>query len=236
MLSTSGIVVLCIFAVLVIVIMRTRPRRFYIVRHGETVLNAKHVRQGEEGSLSEEGRDQARKVGAYLKRFTIREIISSTYERARETSELINTELHVPIAYSKLFVERRNPSEIIGKSRELPEVKEIVDQIENAYHPDDYRYSDEETFLELKARARKCLNLLARQGVDGSVIVTHHVTLKMLLAYILYREKLHASDFVKLSFLNISDNATVSICEYRPLRALTKSRGWSIVSYNEQPD
>lgn len=234
--SLSGIIVLCSFALLLFLFIRTRPRRFYIVRHGETVLNAKHVRQGEEGSLSEEGRDQAKKVGAYLKRFTIREIISSTYERARETSELINTELHVPIAYSKLFVERRNPSEIIGKSRELPEVKKIVDQIENAYHPDDYRYSDEENFLELKARARKCLNLLARQGVNGSVIVTHHVTLKMLLAYILHREKLHASDFVKLSFLNISDNATISICEYRPLRAFNRSRGWSIVSYNEQPD
>jgi probable phosphoglycerate mutase len=215
---------------------RTRPRRFYIVRHGETVLNAKHVRQGEEGGLSEEGRDQAKRVGAYLKQFPIKEIISSTYERAKETSELINTELHVPIAYSKLFVERRNPSEIIGKSRELPEVKKIVDQIENAYHPDDYRYSDEENFVELKTRARTCLNLLARQGVGGSVIVTHHVTLKMLLAYILYREKLHASDFVKLSFLNISDNATITVCEYHPLKAFTRSRGWSVVSYNEQPD
>ncbi|MFA7302257.1 MAG: histidine phosphatase family protein [Candidatus Paceibacterota bacterium] len=236
MVPLPGLVALGGLLTLLLILLRTRPRHFYLVRHGETVLNAAHVRQGEAGSLSEEGRDQAKKVGAYLKQFTIREIISSTYERARETAELINTELHVPIAYSKLFIERRNPSEIIGKSRDMLEVKNIVDQIENAYHADDYRYSDEENFIELKERARKILTLLARQRSGDTVIVTHHVILKMLLAYILYREKLHAGDFVKLSFLNISDNATITVCEYHPLLAFTRSRGWSVASYNEQPD
>jgi len=215
---------------------RLRPRRFYFIRHGQTLLNAAHVRQGAAGGLSDTGRAQAKRVGAYVKRFHVTGIISSTYDRAKETAAIISGELGVPVTYSALFAERRNPSEIIGKRRDLPDVQQIVDLIENAYHADDYRYSDEENFLDLKARARRALRLLTRRIGRETVIVTHHVTLKMILAYMLYGEKLHAADFVKLSFFNTSDNATVTICEYHPLKALIRRRGWSVVSYNEVPD
>lgn len=212
-----------------------RPRRFYIVRHGETLLNAQHVRQGEEGALSEKGRAQADTLGQALTHYPIKCIISSTYERTRETTEILNTHLHVPVIYSGLFVERRNPTEIIGRHRDEPEVVRIVDQVDNAYHDDTYRYSDEENFVELKNRARKCLALLARQGERDTVIVTHHVFLKMLLAYLLYRENLHAADFAKLAFFNFSENATVTICAFHPWKIWNKTRGWEVISFNEQP-
>ncbi len=57
----------------------------------------------------------------------------------------------------------------------------------------------------------------------------------MLIAYLLYRERLHAADFIKLSFFNISDNAGITICEFHPWRIFSPTRGWEVVSYNEQP-
>lgn len=212
-----------------------RPRRFYIVRHGETLLNAEHIRQGEDGALSEKGRQQAEKVGAYLQNFPIKRIIASSYPRAQETAALINTHLHVPIIVSTLFVERRNPSEILGKHTNDLEVIHIVDQMDLAYHDDDYRFSDEENFADLKKRARKCLNLLARQGARETVVVTHHVFLKMFVAYLLYRERLHATDFTKLTFFNVSDNAGITVVEFHPWKMFSPTRGWEVVSYNEQP-
>jgi broad specificity phosphatase PhoE len=212
-----------------------RTRRFYFVRHGETLLNAQHIRQGSEGALSPKGRQQAEKVGGYLKRFPIERIISSTYPRAKETSDIINTHLKVSIIYSPLLAERRNPSEIIGKHRDEPDVVRIVDSMDLAYHEDDYRFSDEENFVDLKKRARTCLNLLARQGARETVVVTHHVFLKMLVAYLLYREHVHSADFVKLSFFNVSDNAGITVCEFHPWKLFSKTRGWEVVSYNEQP-
>src|ERR1035437_5100440 len=193
-----------------------RPRRFYFVRHGETILNAQHIRQGEEGALSEKGQAQAEMVGQYLEHFPIQEILASTYPRAKETAAIINTHLHVPIMYSPLFAERRNPSEIIGKSTHDPLVERIVDQMDLAYHEDDYRFSDEESFIDEKKRARKCLSLLARQGAHETAVVTHHHFLKMLISYLLYRERLHAGDFIKLAFFNVSDNAGITICEFNP--------------------
>jgi len=210
-------------------------KRFYFVRHGETFLNAKHIKQGAEGGLSELGKRQAAAIGARLAPLHIQKIIASPYERARETVDIINKHLYVPVFYSPLLVERRNPSEVIGKDRNDPEVVRIVDQMDLAYHEDDYRFSDEENFTDLKERAKKLLALLARQGARETCIVTHHAFLKMILSYMLHRERLHAADFTKLSFFNVSDNAGLSVCEYHPWKFWNATHGWEVVSFNETP-
>ena len=224
---------IALVAVLILFLMR--PRRFYFVRHGETLLNAAHIRQGSEGSLSERGRLQTKRVGRYLTRFPITRIIASPYERAKETADTINHYLNVPIRYSKLLAERRNPSEIIGKRDDDPEVIRIVDQMDRAYHDDTYRYSDEENFEDLKKRARRALSFLARQSARDTCVVTHSIFLKMLIAYLLYRKRLHAADYVKLSFFNASDNANITVCEFHPWKLFSSTRGWEVLSYNETP-
>ena len=212
-----------------------RPRRFYFVRHGETLLNAKHIKQGAKGSLSDSGRQQAAAVGERLAGLGIQKIIASPYERARETALIINERLQVPITYSPLLAERRNPSEVIGRNLDNPEVVRIIDQMDLAYHEDEYCFSDEENFIDLKVRAKKLLALLSRQGATETCVVTHHAFLKMILSYMLHRERLHAADFVKLSFFNMVDNAGISICEYHPWKMFSPTRGWEVVSFNETP-
>ena len=86
----------------------------------------------------------------------------------------------------------------------------------------------------MRQRAKKCLQYLSKRGVRETVIVTHHVFLKMLIAYLLYRENLHAKDFVRLSFFNYSNNASITIVEYHPWKKWSSTHGWEVVSYNEQ--
>jgi broad specificity phosphatase PhoE len=227
-----GIAAFCIISGIIL----GQPRRFYFVRHGETLLNAKHIRQGEEGALSETGRRQADMVGQYLKNFPIKRIITSTYPRAEETAVIVNSYLKVSVISSPLFAERRNPSKIIGKSTRDPEVIRIVDQMDLAYHSDDFRVSDEENFLDLWARARACVPFLIFKGARETAVITHHLFLKVLVAYFLYHERLHASDFAKLTFFNTSDNAGITVCEFHPWKMFSKTRGWEVVSFNEQPE
>lgn len=210
-----------------------RTRRFYFVRHGETLLNEQHIRQGVEGSLSEKGKKQAAQIGAYLAPHSIDLIISSSYDRARETAEIIKTFVHARVVTSPLLVERKSPSEIVGKPSHDPEVHRITDTIDLAYHDDDYRFSDEENFVELHARATKCLALLARQGASDTVIVTHHVFLKMLISTMLYHARLHASDFVKVSYFNYADNGNITICEFNPLKRFSATKGWTVLAFNQ---
>lgn len=231
----SPILVSALVLFIIIVLLLTRPRRFYFVRHGETILNAQHIKQDATGSLSEKGEQQAERVGQALKGLHIKRMLCSTYERARETAAIINKYLKVSITYSPLLVERKNPHEIIGKSTKDPAVAHIVDQMDLTYHDDNFRISDEENFEDLRERARTCLKLLANQGGRATAVITHHHFLKMVIAYMLYRDTLHAGDFAKLSFFNASDNAGITVCDYHPWKALSKTRGWEVVSYNEQP-
>ena len=210
------------------------PRRFYFIRHGETLLNAEHIKQGVEGGLSEAGKQQAARIGELLAPLHIRRIISSPYERARETAVILNKRLHAPVLYSSLLVERHNPSEVVGRSTRDPGVVRIVDQVDYAYHDDTYRYSDEENFADVKHRARKCLALLARQDAHTTCVITHHAFLKMLLAYMLYGENLHAGDYTKLSFFNTSDNGGISVCDFHPWKMFGATGGWKVVTYNQQ--
>ena len=145
----------------------------------------------------------------------------------------IDSSVQLPSVFEAILL--KNPKEIIGKDTHDSEVTRIVDQMDNAYHEDDYRFSDEENFNDLKKRARKCLALLARQGAQETAVITHHHFLKMLVAYMLYRERLHSSDFTKLTFFNVSDNAGITVCEFHPMEMFSATRGWRVISYNEQP-
>jgi hypothetical protein len=53
------------------------------------------------------------------------------------------------------------------------------------------------------------------RGAPHTVVVPITYSLKMLLAYMFYGDKLHSADFVKLSFFNVSDNAGINICEFQ---------------------
>lgn len=227
----AGVLILILF----LIWWSSRPRRFYFVRHGETVLNAAHVRQGDAGSLSENGQHQAEEAGKFLAHFPIKLIIASPYERTRETAAIINTYLKVPIIYSPLIVERRNPSQVIGRNDNDPEIKHIIDLMDRAYHDDTYRFSDEENFIDLKARAKTTLHVLARQGHRQVCVVTHSIFLKMLIAYLLYREEVHAEDYIKLSFFNASDNAGITVCDFYPFKVFSPTHGWKVIEYNLRP-
>lgn len=220
---------------LALAIMRgMRVRQFYIVRHGQTLLNAAHIKQGADGALSPHGREQVARVAARLLPLGIQKILSSPYPRAVETANILRSVLHARVRTTQLLAERRNASFAIGKPTDDPEVRHAGDVIDLSYHDDNFRFADEENFLDMKKRARKCLRYLAHHGASRTCVVTHHAFLKMLLAYMQFGNNLHEPAFVTLSFLNTSDNGGISVCEYRPWQRLSGRSGWTVVSYNEQ--
>jgi len=205
----------------------------YFVRHGETENNAKDVRQGPEGHLTERGRAQAL---ATAKRFPKEKgrpqiIIASPYERTRETAEILSKELGLKIKYSDLLVERRNPSEIVGHWSGEPKVRQIVDQIDKSYHADDLRVSDEENFTDLKKRAKKLLSFIKRRRQERIIMVTHKIFLKMVISYMLHGDSLTASEYNSLSYFNPIDNAGMAICSYT--HHWFKKDEWKILVWND---
>ncbi len=207
----------------------------YFVRHGETILNAKGIRQGSEGALTQKGRDQALATAKKFpkKRGKPQVMIVSPFERTKETADIIESELHIgKIEYNDLLKERRNPSEIIGHSRDEIAVRRIVDLIDNGFHDDNLRYSDEENFTDLRDRAKQLLKYLSRRREKRIMAVTHSIFLKMIACYVLLGDKLNASEYNKLSYLNPIDNAglTIMTCTKRFLR----KPKWKMLVWNDR--
>ena len=206
----------------------------YFVRHGESELNIKGIRQGAEGSLSEKGRAQAMLTAKKFpkKKGRPEVIISSPYERALETAGIIAKELDLSIEKCDLLVERRNPSDIIGRSIEEREIRMIVDQIEKTFHDDNFRHSDEENFADLKERAKKLLAYIADREEKRIIMVTHHVFLKMIVSCMLYGDNLTASLYNTLSYFNWIDDAGMTICQYTP--HWFKKDEWKVITWNDE--
>ncbi len=223
---------------------------FYFVRHGQSILNARGIRQGSEGQLSEKGVEQAHITGERLsqeQRATkepMDVILASPYDRTRETASIIAEHLQIkrPIEFVDLLHERRNPSIIIGKSAEEPEISRIIDMMDRSYHSDDYRFADEENFTDLRDRAKATLEYLEKRKEKRIVVVTHGIFLKMLISYMLYREKLTAEGYNKISFLNPSNNAGITVCACNTglfgIRLLgpRASKRWELVAWDEHFD
>lgn len=205
----------------------------YFVRHGESVQNAEGIRQGSEGPLSPKGVLQ---VIATAKRFPQNRgkpevIISSPYERTKETADIIAAELNMVVEYCDLLRERKNPTEIVGRKGADREVKGIVDVIDNSYHKDELRYSDEENFVDLKERASQLLTYIEARNENRLIMVTHGIFLKMVVAYIIYGEGLTASLYNTLSYHNPMNNAGMTICQFLP--HWFKKDEWKVITWND---
>ena len=61
---------------------------FYLIRHGETILNEQRIRQDEKGSLSEKGKLEVEELGKRLTKMKIQKMFVSPYERTVETAVL----------------------------------------------------------------------------------------------------------------------------------------------------
>lgn len=79
----------------------------FLIRHGETVDNARRIMQGQmPGELNETGREQARQVAERLANEQIDVVVASDLRRAMQTAEYISERLGLPITTTPLLRER----------------------------------------------------------------------------------------------------------------------------------
>ena len=208
-------------------------RHIFLLRHGETILNSDHIRQGDKGALSESGKEQALKAANRLKPFNIKKIYVSPFERTIETANILLSVINKPYEICDLLAERRNPTEIIGRKYEDPLTVQVINYIDKSFHDPDARYSDEENFNDLKYRSIKLKDFLIDNAVNNTLCVSHGIFLKMFMSVLLVGDKLTVSDYIKLSVYNTADNAAISIISYNPIKNLLGKNPWTILAYND---
>jgi broad specificity phosphatase PhoE len=145
-------------------------QQLYVVRHGESELNALHIFAGQiDTPLTGTGREQARAAGRQATEIPIDRIISSPLKRALETAQLIANGIDYPadnIIANMLFVERSLGS-LEGKSWE--DVEE--DHIQGV---------DIESWDALLERAREGLEFLQALTDDVVLLASHGTFIRAL--------------------------------------------------------
>ena len=194
---------------------------YYLVRHGETILNREHKRQGEEGALSPIGIQEVEEVSKRFINIKINKMFVSPFERTRETAKIINSFIKLDedkIIITPLIGERKNPSSIVGKDYNDPEAKSFVDIMDKSIHDPNLRISNEENFQDLKDRAIAAQEYLIQNGEKHNLCITHGIFLKMFLSTLLYGENLTVKQYAEMGIYNPADNAAVTLIKYDYLK------------------
>ena len=141
----------------------------FLVRHGETVDNARQIMQGQtQGELNQRGREQAEQVSRRLASEPLDAIVASDLHRAIQTAEVIAEPHGLPVVTTPLLRERDWGS---FTGRFIPDLR-------NEVWPDDIE--SEEALLE---RARSFLiNMTATYPGKRVVAVGHGIINKAVLA------------------------------------------------------
>lgn len=202
----------------------------YFVRHGESEGNVGLYYQGETNSpLTQHGEEQARLVAQRCARLPIDVLISSTALRAKQTAEIISAQTGLRADYTDLFVERRRPSEVIGKRYDDPEASRIEEEWDRSLYDENTPVFDGEHFGLLKSRAEAALQYLKERQENELLVVTHGFFLRALFAYIVFGERLTGSELRKFIHAMRTTNTGISmITDDR-----NGSPGWHIRLYND---
>ena len=171
--------------------------RIFLVRHGATVLSAEDRFAGAtDVDLSDEGRNQARRLGERLAAEPIAAVYASPMKRPRETASLISA------SHDKEIRTKDGLREIDhGRWEQMTraEVEAKFPDEYKAWEADPFTYSPlgGESGLSVMARAMPALRdiVTAHQG-EEVLVVSHKATIRLLIASFLgidargYRDRL----------------------------------------------
>lgn len=207
--------------------------KVYFVRHGESQFNTTRRHQHKDVQLTEKGIAQATALASRLKNHHIEHILSSRYERASQTASVIGETLNVPVMYSDFLYEVKVPSELAGKITRDEATLKINQQIIDNFTKGDWRYSDEETFNDLRERARTILSQITKVQHDTMVVVAHARIIRFLLAMIMFGEEMKPEAYMGLWCLELS-NSGISVCDYVPENTVYNNNNpWRVITIND---
>jgi len=168
----------------------------YFVRHGETLLNRRHVHQSPNTPLSPKGQNDARETGEYLRGVNPSLLLSSEYTRARETAGVIGLCTGQSIMVNGLFNEIERPSSLFNTS--YYNLRTLWYVLLSIIHKDNttWRYADAESFPMIKNRADRALAYLESLASTHTsvVVVSHTIFIHVMVAYACKSEMLSFKD------------------------------------------
>lgn len=188
-------------------------KKIYFVRHGATGGNEKNEFQHGTIPLSEMGLQQAQFVAERFKTIPIDTIIASDMSRASQTADAIAKVLGKEVNHTNLFQEILRPTFVRGKSKDDPEVMEVMGQVKVNFDNENWHHSDEENFFDIKNRAIRALEYIRSREEENILVVTHGNFLLMLIAVMGFGDTFTPKQYKKMQKFFIAKNTGVTMVD-----------------------
>ncbi len=174
---------------------------FSIMRHAATVWNLEKRIQGQEDSpLSPQGSVSATRWAEALARRTFDRVLCSDLGRVRQTFEIINQKLDLPVTFDRKLREQHFGRWAGRLWSEIPE-RDLAAQVARGW---DFRPPGGESRIEVLGRSREALlEAAGRWPGDRVLVVCHEGVVKSLLYFLFRRDFLpHEPNLVKAGKLH----------------------------------
>lgn len=151
----------------------------YFARHGQTFFGKQKRLEGvSNSSLTKKGREQAEKLGLFLKDKKIKEIVSSPLGRARETAEMVQNVIGKELKVKNIWREMSYGG-WDGKAKKELEKKVLWKEREkNKYsflHPGNYKKIKGESYKILGKRLRKVFGEIKNDFPKNNIVIVSHL-------------------------------------------------------------
>lgn len=165
--------------------MDTNPTTLYFIRHGQTVSNIKHIRQGVQidDYLDTQGIMQIETLVPIVEALNLDALYTSYLHRAEESAAIINGKLKKPIPiYHDSRLRERDFGSLTGRPQEywdekLPNNRELEEM--QAY---DYRPFGGESVQQVRERGFSAIIDIVTNNQGKNVgIITHNGIIRLLL-------------------------------------------------------
>ena len=173
----------------------------YLVRHGQSETAANNKHQDGMAALSELGLKQADVLAARFNNIKADYLISSNYKRAFQTAEAISKVTGLKINENDLFRERKYASEAENIEYGSKELQNIYEQINANELNQDFHYSDEENFFDLRERTIKAFKVIQELNKENIIIATHGKFLAMIICLAIFGEDFEMSIYSKFAII-----------------------------------
>ncbi len=172
-------------------------RSFYFIRHGQTDWNAEERFMGSTDiSLNSTGREQAQQALELVQNLPIDMIVTSSLARAKETADIINKKLQLPIIVDARIKER-NFGDLEGKTyaedlaykeKILIENPELIEK-ETGHAPP----PNGEPYSEFSNRILEAMNEHLNNNPEKNILFSSHGAVYILLYKAIF-DKAHHPD------------------------------------------
>lgn len=189
----------------------------YFVRHGESESNVRTPglrKRDSDVALTPRGREQSEFIARRAAHLRPEALISSPYERTRDTAALIASQTGIEIEYSELFTERRTPGRLAEMSTGDPQTDTYYRSWADTFFSEGVRVDDGENFEDLKVRGRRALQFLEARSESVILVVTHGFFLRMLIALVMFGDDLTPKEMRAVTGATRTHNTGISMFTY----------------------